>query len=223
MRELVRSPEFFEHIARLGQVGRNEQARREQFYRTLREEARAEFINGRAVLHAPASNPHQRSVFFAANLLGEFAHGQGLGEVYSEACLIRCQRNDYAPDVCFFGPAKCANLARNQRVFPAPDLVVEVVSPATELIDRTLKLADYARHGIAEYWIIDPHVRTVEQYVLPWGREEYALRGRLAEGWLLTSTVPPDLIVPVRALFDLREYQRVLHGLSRLPVGNARA
>ncbi len=45
---------------------------------------------------------------------------------------------------------------RRGRVYGAPDLVAEVLSPSTSGKDRRLKLAKYRRAGVREYWLIDP-------------------------------------------------------------------
>ena len=44
---------------------------------------------------------------------------------------------------------------RKGRVFGAPDLVVEVVSPGSGQRDYSLKLGKYLAAGVKEYWIID--------------------------------------------------------------------
>lgn len=48
----------------------------------------------------------------------------------------------------------------------APDLVVEAMSPGSRKRDKVDKILTYAKYGVAEYWIIDPVSRTLEQYTL---------------------------------------------------------
>ena len=55
--------------------------------------------------------------------------------------------------------------------FPlAPDWICEVLSPSTASLDRTKKLAIYAREGVGHAWLIDPIVRTLEILRLEAGR-----------------------------------------------------
>ena len=44
----------------------------------------------------------------------------------------------------------------------APDWVCEVISPATERMDRSRKMRIYAREGVQYLWLLDPLVRTLE-------------------------------------------------------------
>lgn len=43
----------------------------------------------------------------------------------------------------------------------APDLVVEILSPSTAKKDLNEKFALYERHGVKEYWVIDPGNRSI--------------------------------------------------------------
>ena len=43
-----------------------------------------------------------------------------------------------------------------RRIFGAPDLVIEVLSPSTRKKDLNLKRIKYQRAGVKEYWMIDP-------------------------------------------------------------------
>jgi Uma2 family endonuclease len=132
-------------------------------------------------------------------MLDVYVHKQHLGVLGYEKTLIMLTRNDYEPDIVYFGPQKAQVLTPDQTKFPAPDFIVEVLSPSTEDIDRGIKFLDYAAHGVKEYWIIDPDDEFVEQYVLE--EETYTLRMKSKTG-ILQSIVIKGFAVPVRAIFD---------------------
>jgi Uma2 family endonuclease len=143
-------------------------------------------------------------------LIGPFVSRHQLGYVGHEKLLISLTRNDYEPDICFFGPNKSSVFTPDQMKFPAPDFIAEVLSPSTEALDRGLKFEDYAAHGVREYWIIDPDAELVEQYVL--ADEAYDLRLKMNAG-VLKGVAIEGFEVPVRAIFDEQEN---LATLSRL-------
>ena len=99
------------------------------------------------------------------------------------------------------------NFGERQNRFPAPEFIVEVLSPSTESIDRGDKFRDYAANGVREYWIIDPDAQTVEQYVLTDGA--YALQVKLRSG-TIASDVVTGFEIPVRAIFDVQENRNML-------------
>lgn len=51
----------------------------------------------------------------------------------------------------------------------APDLVCEVLSPTTALRDRGDKFSLYEKHGVREYWLVDPLNIYMEVYQLQTG------------------------------------------------------
>ena len=84
------------------------------------------------------------------------------------------------PDLMFVA-AEHADWIEAQRLVGA-DLVVEVVSGDRER-DFVDKRADYARLGVAEYWIVDP--RDEQIHVLTLADDSYAVHGVLAATKLL--------------------------------------
>ena len=57
----------------------------------------------------------------------------------------------------------------------APDWVCEVVSPSTESVDRSIKMAIYARREVSHVWLANPLAQTLELYRLD--GETYRLLG----------------------------------------------
>ena len=91
---------------------------------------------------------------------------KGLGHVLGAPLdVVLDDRNVLQPDVLFVSNERAAVLERKNVQGP-PDLVVEVLSPGTERLDRVRKLGLYGRFGAAHYWIVDIDARAVEEYVL---------------------------------------------------------
>ncbi|MEQ1633587.1 MAG: Uma2 family endonuclease [Planctomycetota bacterium] len=89
-----------------------------------------------------------------------------LGEVMvSPSDIVLSDEDVVQPDL-YVMLAKNAIRLQQQQVIGPPDLAVEVLSPSTAAIDRGLKRAVFARHGVREYWVLDPDQNVLEQYVL---------------------------------------------------------
>lgn len=189
-----------------------EKARRQHFYNDITEQEKAEFINGEVIIHSPVRKAHNEASAFLLQLLNPFVRKHQLGFVGYEKIMVSLSRNDYEPDLCFFGNEKAAAFIPEQTLFPAPDLVVEVLSKGTEQNDRGIKYQDYQAHGVGEYWMIDPEQQTVEQYRLN-ESDRYELILKAGEG-SITCAVVPGFRIAIRAIFDetenLRELGRLL-------------
>jgi Uma2 family endonuclease len=199
---LVKSPRLGHYVDHLTGMLADERRRRERFYDEMNEQVKQEFINGEVIVHSPVKLKHERASRSLLELLDIYVRRHELGYVAHEKLLICLTRNDYEPDVSFFGREKAATFTPNQMKFPAPDFIAEVLSPSTEANDRGVKLEDYAAHGIGEYWIVDPENERVEQYVLM--GDAYALQLKVNSG-SLRSQVVPGFEIPVRAIFDEQE------------------
>ena len=55
---------------------------------------------------------------------------------------------------------------KNSAYHGTPKFIVETLSPATALRDKTEKKDIYEQSGISEYWIVSPRERAVEIYYL---------------------------------------------------------
>ena len=178
-----------------------ESARRRNFYKIVDENKKMEFINGEIVFQSPVKLQHNNATGLLYTSLKSFVAKHKLGFVGVEKIMISLTRNDYEPDICFFGDEKAKIFKKKQIQFPAPDFVVEVLSDSTKKADREIKFQDYAAHGVGEYRIVDLERETVEQYVLQ--NEIYELQLKARDG-NVESTVLPEFKIPIRAVFDER-------------------
>jgi Uma2 family endonuclease len=127
--------------------------------------------------------------------------------------MVSLSRNDYEPDVCFFGVEKEKKFHKqDQMQFPAPDFVVEVLSPSTEKHDREVKFKDYAAHHVSEYWIIDPDKKFVEQYLLKDGAYELNLKSKSG---IITALAIEGFSIPIEAIFDSKENLKTLKQIQK--------
>ncbi len=180
----------------------DEQRRRQEFYEIIDEDTKAEFVNGEIMYHSPVVKEHNDASKQILKLLDIFNDLFEAGYVGIEKILTKFTRNDYEPDVCFFNSAKSQHFKKGQLIFPTPDLAVEVLSKNSQKMinhDRKTKYDDYEKHGVLEYWIVDPDEETVEQYMLENGK--YRLILKSAEGSIRSFAVE-GFVIPVRAIFD---------------------
>lgn len=197
--QLVQSPRLPLLTRQLDQLVADEAARRQEFYNQISEDDKAEYINGEIIFHSPAKFEHNDASGHLYRLLSTYVMLRGLGYVGYEKIMISLTRNDYEPDICFFGSATSELFDRKQMQFPAPDLIIEILSPSTESNDRGIKFQDYALHGVQEYWLVDPDLQVLEQYELR--NESYELILKSGSGYV-TSLVLPNFTIPIRAVFD---------------------
>lgn len=181
----------------------DERHRRAEFREWISEDMKAEFINGEIVMHSPVKRKHLQVSDLLYRLLSLYVDLKKLGATAHEKAMIALTRNDYEPDICFWGNEKAATFNDETMLHPAPDFVVEILSRRTTKIDRTIKFQDYAQHGVREYWIIDPNKQLVEQYGLLTETDTvYLPYGKFSPGEDLRSIAIPGFIIPVAAIFD---------------------
>jgi Uma2 family endonuclease len=163
LEQILQSPAMPRMLTELTRAYIREQAARRRILDEVTEDGKHEFINGEHVVQGPVKLEHtvvSQNIF---ELLKRYSRRHAPGSfVGIEKIMVHLTRNDYEPDVCWFGPDKAATFSADTMLFPAPDLVVEVLSPSTEKNDRGVKWEDYAAHGLAEYWITDPDSRILE-------------------------------------------------------------
>lgn len=200
--DLPEAPDAKLVIERVQAILASEAERRRAFREWLRDDVKAEFINGEVIMHSPVKRRHLDATQNLMTLLRVFVHLHDLGAVDSEKALVGLTRNDYEPDICYWNAETAASFQDDQMEHPAPDLIVEILSKSTTGRDRGVKFEDYAAHGVAEYWIIDPVRKSVEQYQLDESTMAFVLSATLYLNDTITALTVPGFMIPVKAIFD---------------------
>ena len=211
--KLLDAPDARLIIARVQAILDDETQRRRSFYEWLRDDVKAEFINGEVIMHSPVRRGHLRASKYLFKLLDEYIEHNDLGEADVEKALITLTRNDYEPDICFWRKEIADTFTDDTMQHPAPDLVVEVLSKSTAKRDRGIKFEDYAAHGVAEYWLVDPHRQVVEQYTLDEKFMAFAAVGTFGLADQITAASLPGFSIPVRAIFERAANRATLQAL----------
>jgi Uma2 family endonuclease len=208
LKPLLQSPQLPTYVREMqSYLDEESQQKREAFYDWITPDIKAEFINGEIVVQSPAKKRHTDASMNLSVLLSTYVELHNLGFVAAETVLNSLTRNDYLPDICFFGREKTATIEPEQMKYLAPDFIVEILSPSTADVDRNLKAVDYAAHEVAEYWLVDPEQGTVEQYLLQ--DERYKLHLKINTGFLSSAAIQ-GFTIPVEAVFDSKLKNRVL-------------
>ncbi|MGQ9532544.1 MAG: Uma2 family endonuclease [Desulfotomaculales bacterium] len=153
-----------------------------------------ELSEGRLIMPPHPTRSHQMAVAELYLRLRCFVQERDLGEVYIAPLPVRLWPGKIRePDVFFIGREHLDRIG--EHMCGVPDLVVEVTSPATLKTDRLEKFTEYARAGVAEYWLVDPDARTVEVYFLQQGA--YVPHGRWVAGETASSALLAGFEVPV--------------------------
>lgn len=211
--DLLEAPDAKLVIERAQAILADESNRRRASREWLRDDVKAEFINGQVVMHSPVKRQHLNATQNLMTLLRVYVIRHGLGEVDSEKALVEMTRNDYEPDICFWNAETAASFKDDQMEHPAPDLIVEVLSKSTTGRDRGIKFEDYAAHGVREYWIIDPVRKSLEQYRLDEATMAFESVATLFVDDTLTAITVLGFAIPVRAIFDKQDNMRALQNL----------
>lgn len=139
-----------------------------------------ELSDGEVVMPAPPVVHHQKIIMKLGFALDEFVRNGGLGTVYLAPVAVRLWKGKIRePDILFIRKQH-EDRIHETLIEGAPDWVAEVISPGTRSTDEVRKMAEYARAGIPEYWLLDPKKQTIRVFRLE--NESYVLAGTYQTG-----------------------------------------
>jgi len=144
-------------------------------YLTWVDDKARELLHGFIRMMSPAPRPIHAKISFAIswNLGAIIKKNKGKCEVFYAPFDVRFPKQGEAaddkidtvvqPDICVI-----CDLSKidDRGCCGAPDLIVEILSPATLKKDVTEKFDLYEEHGVKEYWIVHPKDKAVTVFLL---------------------------------------------------------
>jgi len=159
--------------------------------------SKLELIKGVLYMTPPPDYPHNdASANLNRLLLEEIKRCGYSGRVFLPRTAVWVDDDTYLePDLMYLSRELQAQM--NPRHWTRADIVVEVISPANALYDRSTKADTYQAMGIRELWLVDPATKEVEVRSLETGN---SLVYRLGE--VFRSGILPEITIPVADLFS---------------------
>ncbi|HEX7155747.1 MAG TPA: Uma2 family endonuclease [Burkholderiaceae bacterium] len=151
----------------------------------LLEHDRVELIDGELVAMSPIGSGHgsfvTRLTGFLWRAVGEYAL------VWATNPVVLSELSEPQPDVALLKPR--ADWYAGSLPRPADVLLLIEVADSSLRFDRAVKMPLYARHGIAEYWLLDVARRRISVFSDP-GDRGYRREVELGEGTLRPALLP---------------------------------
>ncbi|RMF89710.1 MAG: Uma2 family endonuclease [Nitrospinota bacterium] len=174
----------------------------QEFWQLGEGDRRRELINGEVVEMAPVGGVHGKLTGKIYRRLAEHVDRQGGGEVLvGDVGFVLSLPYDpervRAPDIAFVSHHRLPEgHLPTGFLSGAPDLAVEVLSPADDPVDIQQKVRDYLEAGARLVWIVAPQARTVTVY-RPDGSARLLRETESLEG----EEVLPGLHIPLSEVF----------------------
>lgn len=137
----------------------------------LPEHVVGEIISGELIVSPRPASPHARASSLVGRDLGDPFDRPPGGDAPGGWWLIdepelHLGNDIVVPDLAGWRRERMPKIPNVTAFELSPDWVCEIVSPSTVRIDRTSKMAIYARAQVPHLWLIDPIARTLESYRL---------------------------------------------------------
>ena len=163
---------------------------------------RHELIDGEHYVTPSPSLLHQRISRRLSFLIGSWLKEHPVGEVFYAPLDVIFSRFDVVePDLLYVSNERAADLLSGQHVDGAPELIVEIASPATRQRDETIKRRLYERSDVLEYWVVDPETEVIRVYRRSADRFGRAVELSREAGDVLTTPLHQGFAIPLARVF----------------------
>jgi Uma2 family endonuclease len=139
----------------------------EEYRRLPDDDLRYELLEGFLVREPTPRTKHQALVRRLMLSLADFLDRSGTEGLFTAPTAVMLSDNTILqPDLLWVRPERL-HIVEADALHGPPDLVFEVLSPATRERNLTSKRQLYAQYGVDEYWVVDPEEQQLLLFAQP--------------------------------------------------------
>ena len=124
-------------------------------------------------------------------VLADYVRDHGGIVLYAPLDIVLTEYDVVQPDLLLFTRERQHLINPRKVTRVQPDLAIEILSPGTAGNDRGRKMRLLARHGVREFWLVDPDAVTVEIYAVT--GDQFVLAGMWSNSECVQSPLLPEL------------------------------
>jgi Uma2 family endonuclease len=152
------------------------------------------------VYEVPSPFPLHQIVSARLHLaLADYVRDHGGVVLYAPLDIVLTDYDVVQPDMLLFTRERQHLVVPRKVIRTHPDLAIEILSDGTAANDRGRKMRLLARHGVREFWLVDPDAEAIEVYALD--GDSFALADVATGSASVRSPLLPDLSLAPADLF----------------------
>jgi len=169
-------------------------------YLAIADDKRYELLDGGLFMVPAPSTFHQNITENLGFILSSFVKKNRMGKVfYAPTDVILADNTAIQPDILFVSKERKI-IIEKRGIFDAPDIVFEIVSPSTFVMDTITKKEIYEKFKVQEFWLVFPEELVIE--VFSFENEKYRLHSHAAESGKTSSKLLKGFEVNLKNVFE---------------------
>ena len=128
--------------------------------------------------------------------LEKYTRAHGGIVLYAPLDIVLTEYDVVQPDLLLFTRERAHLVNPKQVTRQPPDLAIEILSPSAAANDRGRKMRLLARHGVREFWLVDPDASAIEIYRLT--GDDFVLANRAGASETVVSPLLTGFILTPR-------------------------
>lgn len=125
-------------------------------FRQLEEGDYQQLINQQLIMSPSPSSKHQEISAVIFTQIYSFVQKNKLGKAFCAPLDVYFDEdNVFEPDILFVS-AQRMDIIKENGIHGAPDIILEILSVSSGYHDTKTKKRIYEKHGVKEYWMVDP-------------------------------------------------------------------